>query len=162
MNRRQKGSYVALLIGCIFFSQPRYLLSAEAVHSQNIAPAIHVSMIALLSNPSAYNGQKIITDGVFEFGISESSLFASREWRDNDVAKNALVVRLNPDSSGVNELIKLTGQYVSVEGVFDGRDCGELCLYSGSLKHVDRIQVLHKPASQRSPDGAQRNPGQQG
>lgn len=99
-------------------------------------------MIEILSRPGAFNGQRVIVDGVFAFGISDSAIYVNTESYENMMTKNALTVRIQVRSSEINKLIALSGKYVSIDGVVDATDCGHLCAFSGSLHDIRAIHAL--------------------
>ncbi len=109
-----------------------------------MSEATHVSMTELLSNPAKFNNRKIVVEGVFSFHLSDSALFASEEWYQHGIAKEAVVLRLNPTTTEAEHLVSLSGKYVLVQGTFDSRDCGEMCLYGGAIKDVDVVNGMLK------------------
>lgn len=104
--------------------------------------ATHVSILALISEPEKFNGKRIVTEGVFDYGMSDSSLYASDEWYKKGITDNAIVVRLKFSAKEVDHFVSMSGKYVLIEGTFSSMDCGELCQYSGSINNIDDIHLI--------------------
>lgn len=134
--------YMALFgIFLAFLLRPAFSGTGSTNSIKEPLPA-HVSMIELLGQPAKFNGRRVVTEGVFEFGLSQSSLFASRDWYKNGILKDALVLRLNPTSSNVANFVAISGKYVVVEGTFNAKDCGELCQYTGAMVDISVVRVI--------------------
>lgn len=103
-----------------------------------------VPLIRLLANPKEFDGRKVLTEGVFQFALGNSALYASKEWYKNGVTANAVALRLDIKPSQIQQYEQWTGSYVVIQGTFDANDCGDSCLLSGAIKNITYVRVVKK------------------
>ena len=106
--------------------------------------ASEVSMISLIANPEKYDGKLVRVVGVGRIEFEGNSLYFSKADHDNNITKNALW--MNPDYEALqaeeNELQKLNGKYVLIEGVFNSGNQGHFGMYSGAVERITRYALL--------------------
>lgn len=101
-----------------------------------------VPLVRLLANPGEFDGQKVLTEGVLQFALNDSVLYASKEWYKAGVTSNAVALRLDVKASKIQQYEQWTGKYVVVQGTFDASDCGDACAFSGAIKDITYIRVV--------------------
>lgn len=95
-----------------------------------------VSLIALIANPTAFDGKRVRVIGFLHLEFEGDHLYVSKADSDAAISKNA--VWITPPAHIPTE--GLSDQYVLVEGTFDARMTGHLGMNSGSIREVGRLQ----------------------
>lgn len=127
------------------------LTDASTAAAQRVGTTDHsaapASLISILANPSAYQGELIRTIGVLYLepeGAGDSgsiALFITKEQRDYFIATNAL--SLQPSASIRSEdLLGMDGKYVIVEGRVDTLETGHMGILVAGLIDVNRIELV--------------------
>jgi len=102
-----------------------------------------VSLVALIANPDVYDGKHIRVVGIVHVGFECDALYFSSEDYKMGITKNAVYLELTqmPIDVPYDELKKLNGRYVVIEGVFDSKEKGHMGLYSGTISDISRIDT---------------------
>jgi len=108
--------------------------------------AVSASLVAILANPSSYQDQRVRTYGVLLASPGDSEnpgeafLFLSKEQMNHFIALNALALTLSPPYS-VEELVRMHGKYVIIEGRVDADATGHMGVFAAGLVDVNRIEL---------------------
>lgn len=134
---------ISVLLLCSFFAlQTR----AEGHTSNESDTAIHpVSLLALITNPTKYDGKVVQVEGVFGFYFSESQLFASLEWYKHNILGNSVTLQLQVKGKEIDKLASWTGRYVVVTGIFDAKTHGPFGMPHGTIKDVSSLHLMSEP-----------------
>jgi len=95
---------------------------------------LDISMIALISDPAAYDGLFVRVEGYLSLEFEGTAIYLHREDCENFLCRNGLWVEV---PSG--EWSEWTGRYVLLEGWFDSDEKGHMGLWSGSITAVGRL-----------------------
>jgi hypothetical protein len=106
----------------------------------NVRPGvIGVSLIQLIAAPQEHAGKPVRVIGFVKIGFEHNAIYLHREDLDHGLSKNGLW--LETSRPMMQELIKLSGSYVLIEGVFDPDNRGHGGLFSGALTDISRVDV---------------------
>ena len=102
-----------------------------------------VSLLTLIANPEAYDGKHIRVVGVVNVGFECDALYVSSEDYKVGITKNAVYLEFAQMTidAPYDELKKLSGKHVVIEGVFDSKENGHMGLYSGTISDISRIEI---------------------
>lgn len=103
---------------------------------------VRVSLIQLIANPEKYQGKFVQVFGYVSFVFEGSAVYLTRDDYDTGNPNNALWISVRKDLLTAEDLKRLEGKFVLLEGVFDGKSFGHMGLFSGTLRDVNRIQPL--------------------
>ena len=92
------------------------------------------SLIALVANGSAYEGQLVDITGVLRIEFEGNSIYLTKEHFDRRVSDSALFLSLDRDMG--QKLKHLTGKYVQVQGIFTAKTKGHMGMFAGTLNPV--------------------------
>lgn len=115
-------------------------------------PARVVSIIQLIGSPSSHAGKVVRVEGVLGYGFEESAIYLTVEHRRNHVSPNAIWLDLSELTSFTNEIQKLEGKYVVVEGEFQAGPAGHMGAFPGVIVKTKSVaemplgRVLRRPA----------------
>jgi hypothetical protein len=98
--------------------------------------AIDVSMIRLIAAPQEYSKKVIRVIGYLNIEFEGNAVYLHKEDFERSLTTNAIWVDAKPEI--MKDLKKLSGQYVLLEGVFEGSDHGHMGLFSGALREIHR------------------------
>ena len=113
------------------------LLVSAAFPAGNARPeATDVSMIRLIAAPQEYSKKVVRVIGYLNIEFEGNAIYLHEEDFKRSLTANALWVDAKPEM--MEELKKLSGQYVLLEGVFEASDHGHLGLFSGALQEIHR------------------------
>jgi hypothetical protein len=96
-----------------------------------------ISLIHLIQHPDVYQHKHIRVIGFASFEFEGKALYISREDYEKAITKNAVWLDIEL-TEGVKRNHK---KYVLVEGVFDGNNLGHLKLFSGTITHIERLDL---------------------
>lgn len=117
-----------------------WLLLVSAAAAQDARPARDVSLIALISQPSIHNGQRVRVVGYLNFEFEGDQIYLGKADFDAANYSNSLWVEkpkwLNDDASR-----RFSRRYARLEGTFHAGPTGHLGLFPGSIEEVRRIEV---------------------
>lgn len=99
------------------------------------------SIIQLIANPDSFDGRKVRVLGVLRWEFEGNSLYLSKDAHDHWMMHDAVWVDLDPAKVGAreDEIQKLSGRHVLMEGVFDKSSNGHGGFYSGMIRSITRI-----------------------
>ena len=107
---------------------------------------LDVSLVQLIANAEKFDGRPVRVYGVIQLEFEGNALYLSKEHLHQGIYKNA--VWLSPDyallEAKPEELRKLNGRYVLVEGRFSAKNTGHLGLFSGAIENVTRLMYREK------------------
>jgi hypothetical protein len=109
--------------------------------------AVSAPLVAILANPSSYQGQRVRTIGVIFVSPGESAdsgevfLFFSKEQMDHFIALSALSLTLSPPYS-VEDLVRMHGKYVLIEGRVDADATGHMGVFAAGLIDINRVELI--------------------
>jgi hypothetical protein len=92
-----------------------------------------VSMIQLISNPTAYHGKLVQVIGFVRFEFEGNALYLHEEDYKQMLTRNGVWLSMA-------EKRELDQKYALIEGVFNASNRGHLGLWSGSIERVSRSQ----------------------
>jgi hypothetical protein len=98
---------------------------------------LFISLIHLIQHPETYHEKPVRVIGFASLKFEGKALYVSREDYEKAITKNAVWL----DIELTEDVKKLHGKYVLVEGVFDKDNLGHLKLFSGSIKNIGRIEL---------------------
>jgi len=97
-----------------------------------------LSLVELLTNAAAYDGQRVIVGGYIHFGFEDQAIYLHKDDYDSGLHKNGLWVAW---SDHLDEK-QCQDSYVLIEGTFNASDYGHVSAYSGAIKDVNKCQKL--------------------
>lgn len=98
-------------------------------------PVETVSLVAVIANPQAYNGKRVMLDGYLSIEFEDSALFLSQTDHDLFFQKNGIMLD-PPRAMSPAHRAALSGRYARVEGVFVADKAPYTWGYSGSITEV--------------------------
>lgn len=103
-----------------------------------IAEPIDVSLITLIAKPADFDGKQVRVKGFARVEFEGNAIYLHRDDYLYGITKNGLWLDLEmvPSKSAAGA----DKRYVLVEGVFSMEEQGHFGLWSGSIKHITRIQ----------------------
>jgi len=112
----------------------------------------HVSLIAILADPSRFHGTFVRVQGVINLELEGDQVCLDRGSLQYYVTKNCLALSLAPGeiANSYKEIAQWNGHYAVLEGEVSASDPGRFSHYSGSLVDVSRI-VFITPGRQLQP-----------
>jgi hypothetical protein len=102
-----------------------------------------VSLLRLISNPAAYDGQIVWVAGVIAAEYEASALYTTREHYRSRITEYSVSVSFSPSllEKGGQQLEKLSGRYVLVQGVY--RTAGEYSTQlNGRIEEIVQIRTV--------------------
>jgi hypothetical protein len=96
-----------------------------------------VSLIHLIQHPEIYNQKNVRVIGFASLNFEGKAIYVSKADYDNAITKNAIWL----DIELTEKIKKNHQQYVLVDGIFDQDNLGHLKLYSGTIKHIERLEI---------------------
>lgn len=123
---------------CIFLAAGLIILPGCSQTGPEKASA-PVSIVNLLTTPSAYNGKRVTVIGCVRLDLEGTVLYLHRDDYENLILSNAIWLSFGekwPTASQRN----LEGRYVIVEGRFDSTYHGHFRLYPGALTEISRLE----------------------
>jgi len=109
--------------------------------------SVSVSLVAILANPAAYQERQVRTYGVLLVslgdppGSGETYLFLSKEQMEYFIFNNSLSLTLSSPYSA-EDLVRMNGRYVIIEGRVDADARGHMSLSAAGLVDVNRIELI--------------------
>lgn len=100
-----------------------------------------VSLVALLANPTHYDGRTVRVDGFLNLEFEGNALYLDGAAFEAALARNAIWIDL-PPAFDKRLARRLNRRYSTVEGVFVASEHGHMGAYSGTLTDVRRIVPL--------------------
>lgn len=134
--------FVIVVIILLFYHNGLFI-NIYNVLSYNEGNISDVSLINLISTPKDFNKKRIRLEGVFEYKFESHGIYLTRDDYDYGITKNAVWLDIDDEmySQRSEELNKMNGEYVIVEGVFNSDENGHFDMYSGSIENVTRIEL---------------------
>ena len=113
----------------------------ESSHGEEHANA---SLLSILADPARFDGRRVWIAGVVHYEFEANGLFLDRESYNLRLTERALWIGPNTDVLGVNheDLEKLNGRYVRVDGRVDASCQGHFRAYAACLFDVVQIRTL--------------------
>lgn len=102
-----------------------------------MAEILFISLIHLIQHPDVYDHKHVRVIGFASLEFEGTAIYVSKEAYDHSITKNAIWL----DVELTESIMKYHKKYVLVEGVFDKNRFGHLKLYSGTLWHVNRLEL---------------------
>jgi len=105
-----------------------------------------VSLMQLIVNPEQYHGKPVRVIGVSRIEFEGDSIWLTKEHYQHRIYKNSLWIVPDYKALGVTpqDLEKLNGKYVLMEGIFNKDNHGHMGLNSGALEKITRFQLWEK------------------
>ena len=104
-----------------------------------------VGITMLLANRDAYHGKRVLVMGVGRIAFESNGLFQNREHEHEGVGKEAIWLDIDVEKLGGEEAVKaLNGQYVYVEGEFNGNLQGHLDAFGATITNITRYEKARK------------------
>jgi hypothetical protein len=126
-----------LVLALVMISMVSALAAAVLTQAAQ-APAItSVSIIQLISNPTAYDGKRVSITGFVRFEFEGNGVYLHEEDYRNGLYKNGIWLSMD-------ERKELNNRHALIEGVFNASRNGHLGLWSGSIENVNRA-ILWPP-----------------
>jgi hypothetical protein len=102
------------------------------------AEPIEVSLITLIATPADFDGKQVRVKGFARVEFEGNAIYLHRDDYLHGITKNGLWLDLEMSSS--KSASSANKRYVLIEGVFSMKEQGHFGMWSGSIKHVTRIQ----------------------
>jgi hypothetical protein len=114
---------------------------AQDYGSKGKGPANPTSLIALIAQPTQFDGKEVATIGVFYVSTGIGLLCVSTEDVKYGVATNCIQLDLDLPALGVSEakLAELNGRYVVIQGVFRAEPRGAVGQNPGVISPAWRV-----------------------
>lgn len=97
-----------------------------------------VSIIALIGQPDAYEGKKVMISGYLKIKHEGNALYLGKEDMDHVLTENAIWLTLKSDQ--VEKWQSISNNYAYVFGEFTTKSRGHFDLYPGALVNVYLIR----------------------
>jgi|GEM_PF-2254195 len=114
-------------------------IAAAPMPPKDAAPPRDVSLIALIANPAAHDGELVRVTGFLNLEFEGSGLYTDRTAFDAMQTRDAVWIE-KPERLDEQRRLALTGRYALVEGRFNARNNGHMGLYSGAIEKVARLE----------------------
>src|SRR5215217_140211 len=114
-------------------------IAAAPMPPKDAAPPRDVSLIALIANPAAHDGELVRVTGFLNLEFEGSGLYTDRTAFDAMQTRDAVWIE-KPERLDEQRSLALTGRYALVEGRFNARNNGHMGLYSGAIEKVARLE----------------------
>lgn len=99
-----------------------------------------VSILALISNPQAYDKHRVKVIGYLHLEFEGDCIYLHKEDFTQHIEKNGLWLDFKTRGSR-DSLLKLTDHYVLIEGKFDSHNLGNDNMNSGCIKQINRLET---------------------
>ena len=96
----------------------------------------HISIISLIANPDRYDGKKVLIRGFVVIEFEGDAIYLSETDYRQMLSKNAIAI---DTGTRLADLKKMSGRYITLEGVFNASNLGHLGLFSGTIINITRI-----------------------
>ena len=117
----------------------RFVLAGLLVFANlAVAEPLDVSLINLIATPADFDGKQVRVKGFARVEFEGSAIYLHRDDYLYGIAKNGLWLDLEMASS--KSAASADKRYVLIEGVFSMKEQGHFGMWSGSIKHISRIQ----------------------
>ena len=103
-----------------------------------VAEPVDVSLITLIATPADFDGKQVRVKGFARVEFEGNAIYLHRDDYLHGITKNGLWLDLEMASG--KSAASADKRYVLVEGVFSMREQGHFGMWSGSIKHITRIQ----------------------
>lgn len=127
------GALIALYVATPLAAAPM----SDATYNRRVpgVSAEPVSLVAVIANPAAYDGRRVMLDGYLNIEFEDSALFLSKTDHDLFFHKNGIMFDPPRDISRPHRAA-LSGRYATIEGVFVADKAPYTWGYSGSITDV--------------------------
>ena len=132
-----------LMVACIpNLSSCVYSASFGAPSS---GPIEAVSLVAVLSNPASFDGNRLWVAGVINVEHEGDSLYLTKEHYRDRISKNSISLSFSYAALDAerSQLSKLNGKYVLVEGVLEADCQGHLGSRAACMSDVTQITTVN-------------------
>jgi hypothetical protein len=126
--------YLFLFLGLLCVSAP-VSVSADA------GSPILVSMIELISNKEKYDGKLVEVGGYISLTFEDDAIYLGEQDFKHQFTRNAIWIDV--DNNLRQAVEKNDRKYGYIIGTFSAKNCGQACLYSGSI-HLERVGLVYK------------------
>ena len=99
-------------------------------------------MIALISNPQAYDKQRVSITGYMHLEFEGNCIYLHKDDFTQHIEKNGLWLEFK-NRAAVDSIYKFSDNYVVIEGVFDSHALGHMSMNSGSIKQITSLEVRY-------------------
>ena len=100
-----------------------------------------VSLIQLIANPNAFDGQRVILYGYAILEFEHNAIYLTEPDAKRATTPNGLWLDLPMGSSIYQNRATFHGRYVLIEGAFNARRRGHGSLFSGTIENITRFEV---------------------
>lgn len=100
-----------------------------------------VPLVAVLANPSKYDGSRVQTQGVLAIEFEGDALYLTREHRELSIFGNAARLYLRDEGWNINELSPHDGKYVWIEAEVDAAAPGSASIFPLALVDIGAIRL---------------------
>ncbi|MBI1197968.1 MAG: hypothetical protein GC203_08895 [Phenylobacterium sp.] len=115
------------------------LIVVSAAAAQTPSAPRDASLVALIANPSAHNGERVRVIGYLNFEFEGDAIYLSKADFDAAVFSNSLWVE-RPKSVNDATARRVSGRYALLEGTFRAGPGGHMGLFPGSIGDVRRVE----------------------
>jgi hypothetical protein len=143
--------YIVYLLACGLATAQEHV--AASTVPRNVRP-VEVSLVQLIANPLAFDGQRIRAVGFLNLEFEGNAIYLHRDDFEENNFKNAIWINV-PRMTG-DERNRVVGRYCVIEGTFDARHHGHMGAFSGEIVDVTMLQVhLNRALFKKMIDGSQ-------
>ncbi|MDR7298870.1 hypothetical protein J2X16_004238 [Pelomonas aquatica] len=103
-----------------------------------VAEPIDVSLINLIATPADFDGKQVRVKGFARVEFEGNAIYLHRDDYLYGITKNGIWLDLEKASN--KSAASADKRYVLIEGVFSMKEQGHFGMWSGSIKHITRIQ----------------------
>jgi hypothetical protein len=124
------------------------VVTLEAIQSFEEKTDSHVqevSVIALLADPTKYDGKHVRIIGFLRLEFEGNAIFLHREDFEYAISKNALWID-RPEDLSERQVAEVNKRYVICEGTFNAKEHGHMGMFGGALTHVTRLDSWERAA----------------
>lgn len=132
-----------IVVVILFFYHNGLFVNIYNVLNYNEENISDVSIINLITTPKDFNKKHIRLEGVLEWGFESCGIYLTIDDYNYGITKNAVWLDIDDEmyAQRNDELNKMNGKYVIVEGVFNSDENGHFDMYSGSIENVTRLEL---------------------
>jgi hypothetical protein len=99
-----------------------------------------VSLIQLIANPAAFDGKRVLLTGYVVLEAENTAVYLHESDARYGITRNGLWLEV--PLGGESHRARFHQRYVLIEGTFNARRRGHRELFSGTLEHIGRLEVV--------------------
>lgn len=117
--------------------------------------SLRAPMTAILTSPQLFDGYVVDTSGLIHFKFEDHFMWIDQDAQLNRAYQHSLWIDADP--SKAKSFAALSGQLVSIRGVFRAGRCGHMGLAAGYIEAFEVYQEARRPLS-NTPRTKERSP----